>query len=725
MIRIKRSDVSRFEAFDPERSEGNYRRLHALAGGKLSLQTLSVFAQPKSADNGSVVEWYASVGGQPEAILDQPDAIRAAALKRLNERLLNVAKLADELEASSPDDAAFLRQAASYPDDRSVYLSNGQPILTDWGLQIVGLPGIFPDPVGDIPAAKTSTAKNEGTRTVPIKEGRWRARLPLWILLLLGLAALVAMLWWFFLRGDLSERLAAEIEAADCTALSRIAERPVWRRQADPTYQALEAHLAERLDDCEYERLRSAVMAAQGDCPALEALSADAFLYRSEARRVADLREEIADDLLDCRYAALRSVVGDGQCEAVGKALRADELRAPPEPRFAALREEALVVLSDCSYEAVAAAVDAADEDCPAMTVLLEDEVTLRQPPDPRFVTLRQRVDETLGECRYESVAAAVESTEDCEAMRQLIATTPELSAPPEPRYAALRQNAKEATLDCDLVRLAARIEEANTCKSAQTIIREEAVLLRAESPRLPPIRAALDKALAACRPPEERCPDERKPEQAPEFVLVLDASGSMEDAIGSPPDFYKTIDVIASIMLGTPAPQPNLGPSRMSLARSAASSVVSALPRDVSAGYVIVRDCPSAETIGFYSPSNRGQLLSRIKNTDTNGGTPLGDGVRRAGAMVNGIDKPAVILVVSDGRDSCDVNVCQIGQQLARTKPNLTINVVDIDGAGAGGCLATATGGEIFPARSAAEVARQMERAAEAALGPARCRRP
>jgi hypothetical protein len=61
---------------------------------------------------------------------------------------------------------------------------------------------------------------------------------------------------------------------------------------------------------------------------------------------------------------------------------------------------------------------------------------------------------------------------------------------------------------------------------------------------------------------------------------------------------------------------------------------------------------------------------------------------------------------------------------RVARSKPRLVINVVDITGTGAGNCAARATGGKVYTAKNAAEVKAMMRSATQEVRGPAECYR-
>ena len=83
---------------------------------------------------------------------------------------------------------------------------------------------------------------------------------------------------------------------------------------------------------------------------------------------------------------------------------------------------------------------------------------------------------------------------------------------------------------------------------------------------------------------------------------------------------------------------------------------------------------------------------------------------------------RTSLMVVISDGQESCGADPCAIAKQLARTKPNLKINVVDIMGTGAGTCVAQATGGRVFTAKSVNELNMMVTQAAQDVLGPANC---
>ena len=99
--------------------------------------------------------------------------------------------------------------------------------------------------------------------------------------------------------------------------------------------------------------------------------------------------------------------------------------------------------------------------------------------------------------------------------------------------------------------------------------------------------------------------------------------------------------------------------------------------------------------------------------------GTPLAGGIRRAGDIASA-DAEAVIVVVSDGDNSCGGDPCAEARAIKAKKPNVKINVIDLSGDAKSSavmqCVAAATGGRVLKPNSAADLDTVMQRATEQA---------
>lgn len=211
-------------------------------------------------------------------------------------------------------------------------------------------------------------------------------------------------------------------------------------------------------------------------------------------------------------------------------------------------------------------------------------------------------------------------------------------------------------------------------------------------------------------------CPPPRKKWQAPELVLLLDASGSMRLNAGVSQEEVQAL--IRRARRGDRAALGQLkaleggGHDRLSTAKKAVASMVSTLPGDMDVGLVVFGHCQGAENHKFFSPAERPRLLSLLDGIRPMEGTPLARGIERAGSIVDGRSVPATLVVVTDGEDSCGRDPCAAARELKAAKPLITINVVDVNGLGEGRCIAEATGGRVLPMTSPAELPELVQKA-------------
>ena len=245
---------------------------------------------------------------------------------------------------------------------------------------------------------------------------------------------------------------------------------------------------------------------------------------------------------------------------------------------------------------------------------------------------------------------------------------------------------------------------------------RQQAEKPPVEQPRTPPAAQGL--------PP---CPGERTPEEAPDVAIVLDSSGSM----GFPASMTSRdvrSEIARQVMQGVFGPAAGMvmprhsGPSRLDEAKKGINNVVHSLPGDVDVGLVVLKRCPRADNLGFFSPSQRGALTRQVDGLRPMQGTPLAQGIEQAGSMVDGVKAPGVIVVISDGDDSCGGDPCQAARALKAAKPKVTINVVDIVGSSAARCVAQVTGGQILTPEDGLAFEKTIRKATKEALKPAHC---
>ena len=242
-----------------------------------------------------------------------------------------------------------------------------------------------------------------------------------------------------------------------------------------------------------------------------------------------------------------------------------------------------------------------------------------------------------------------------------------------------------------------------------------------------PPVKAA------AVKPPASKPADCPPPAAAgkprTEVMVVLDGSDSMnlpsgfttaqeEEMMRRARSGDRGAIMELRAMLRAP------GQKRIDDAKQAASRIIPRLPGDVDVGYMVFDDCRSVQDHGFFGAGQRGELVGRIQGTVARGGTPLARAVQQAGARLRSDD--GVIIVFSDGKDSCGGNVCAVAQHLHAMKPKVKIHVIDLaGGTSEATCLATITGGRVYPATSAQAVTAALSQATAGVQVPAHCRAP
>jgi hypothetical protein len=227
------------------------------------------------------------------------------------------------------------------------------------------------------------------------------------------------------------------------------------------------------------------------------------------------------------------------------------------------------------------------------------------------------------------------------------------------------------------------------------------------ESSPMPEIKAAVPKGAptppgqvepkraAPTRPalPEPRvgsaCKPNWPPGRSPRMVFVVDGSGSMSDGIAG-------------------------APSRMAAAQSSINRVVRSLHKDIRIGMVSFSDCGATRNSRYYSAAERGQLLGQVNAIRPSRRTSLAASIRRAGALATRRAE-TVIVVVSDGADTCGSDPCAAARLIRSRKPNLKINVIDLSGGSSARvlqCIASAGGGRVFTPHSAGQMSGQLQQA-------------
>lgn len=527
------------------------------------------------------------------------------------------------------------------------------------------------------------------------------------------------------LRGDIDQQLqlcatskdfAEELQAniAQCGELRRLDGQ---LRQFDPKLTALQPvrdGLAAELALCDRaDRYRRQLIDTNLDCDLYRQLDQDMQGEDTSREPLKSVRSKLDDALLQCEVLkdskqALNDAIGD--CAKLSVLAAKMQGLYPRNPIFVEVKNRVATESEVCGVnQALEAQLAAAIGDCAALRTL-QPTIEAQPADDPQFRPMHEKLAKELALCeRAEQWQQMIAKTNgDCPQVKQL---DPKLQAEPgrqSPQFEPVRSGLGEALANCEKIVVA----EAKEQKKVEREKKRE------------------EKKLQARR----NCPGERTKEITPQMALVFDASGSMEEILFPDPAIERRLaqmEKIPFMRIGARVERQLLKqkyphwPSRMRVAKQATSRIVRELPNDVDVGLVKIADCPAARSAGFFPPAQRGGLLRQIDRLRPRRGTPLASGIAQAANMLDGVTRPAVMVVISDGQDTCGGDPCSVAWEVAKKKPKLTINVIDITGTGAANCAAKATGGKVLTANNAKQLNQQMRRATQQVRGPAGCRKP
>ena len=182
-----------------------HRRLEALIRRHLAGPTASLLAAPAPTADGRV-EWYSDLSGQPVPLTSLSPVARAPVEALLADRLGSLAALADRLDAtgSDADLARTLRQALAYPGDETVYVVDGQPVLTFWGYQSLAAAAAAAQAAVSAPTPAAGAGAPgivPGTEAPILEPAASERRRPRWLLPALGVLAVLLAIAGVFASG--------------------------------------------------------------------------------------------------------------------------------------------------------------------------------------------------------------------------------------------------------------------------------------------------------------------------------------------------------------------------------------------------------------------------------------------------------------------------------------------------------------------------------------------
>ncbi|HCS91557.1 MAG TPA: hypothetical protein DIW77_16315 [Chromatiaceae bacterium] len=255
--------------------------LRQLLRRHLPATTAALFAraEPVAAQPGRI-DWYSDLAGEPVVLAELPEDQRQEILRRIEQRLHSIRRLAEQRNPTTAADAdaeawSLLQRAARYPHPNCVYLVDGEPVLTYWGLDAPPARRADPGPIAEPPHPPTPWQ-------------RWRpALLGLVAMAMIGALAMGAwQVWQQRVGAQLQQDLTAGL-AANCTSTAVLRALHARLQQIDPEgkrFPVVRLDTQRELDRCaDAADLDAALSAAWDDCAALPAV-ADALFDQDVSR---------------------------------------------------------------------------------------------------------------------------------------------------------------------------------------------------------------------------------------------------------------------------------------------------------------------------------------------------------------------------------------------------------------------------------------------------------
>ena len=122
---------------------------------------------------------------------------------------------------------------------------------------------------------------------------------------------------------------------------------------------------------------------------------------------------------------------------------------------------------------------------------------------------------------------------------------------------------------------------------------------------------------------------------------------------------------------------------------------------------------CTDIETLVAPGPNNKQAVLSAVDGMKFLGKTPLSETVRRAAQELRHTEEKAVVILITDGEETCEADPCAVATELKNSGIDFTAHVVGFGLTQQQGeqvaCLAHNTGGQYLEAGNAANLQKAL----------------
>lgn len=188
-------------------------------------------------------------------------------------------------------------------------------------------------------------------------------------------------------------------------------------------------------------------------------------------------------------------------------------------------------------------------------------------------------------------------------------------------------------------------------------------------------------------------------PDRPQRVMIVLDASGSMWAGVGGKPRIVVARAALAEILRDW-NPKTQLGL--------------------MAYGHRRKGDCNDIQTLVPVGKVNPARIIGIVNGINPKGRTPLSEAVRRAAETLKYTEERATVILLSDGRETCNADPCAVGKALKAAGVDFRAHVIGFalkksEQKGLR-CLAANTGGRYFSAQNAEELRKALRETAKSA---------
>ncbi|MEM7541190.1 MAG: VWA domain-containing protein [Pseudomonadota bacterium] len=162
-------------------------------------------------------------------------------------------------------------------------------------------------------------------------------------------------------------------------------------------------------------------------------------------------------------------------------------------------------------------------------------------------------------------------------------------------------------------------------------------------------------------------------------------------------------------------------GPRRSEVAKPIVTKVLRQTPSDTAVSLVAFSDCKQIKTV-----KGRRQVLDYVNRLEPMRGTAIAASIGLAARQLDGTreDASGVIILLTDGIESCSGDPCATAAAIKKAKPWTAIHVVKLGPESSSACVAKNTQGNVYQPKSTDQLAKVLTEAQITSPFPLQCRK-